>query len=156
LKIRAASPDEHEVLSKLASASKAHWGYTSEQLHHWASEFVFRPETISAWPTFVAETAGNVPVGVVQLNPSVEPWALDSLWVHPAAMGHGIGRRLVRQALEVARQAGQSEVTIDADPNAEGFYLSCGAKRIGESKAPIEGEQHRVRPQLRLQTREAI
>jgi len=39
-------------------------------------------------------------------------------------------------------------VTVDADPNAESFYLACGADRCGEVPAPIRGEPGRVRPQL--------
>lgn len=151
--VRSALPGEHEALSALAFASKAHWGYASEQLRAWRSDLTFTPDTISARPTFVAEGEAGALVGVVQLNPSVEPWELDALWVHPGAVGLGVGRALLGQALLVARQAGRSEVAIDADPNAEGFYLRCGARRVGELAAPLAGQPHRIRPQLRLATR---
>jgi len=153
--IRSALPSEHEALSELAFASKAHWGYVSGQLHDWRSDLTFTPDTISARPTFVAEEEPGALVGVVQLNPSVEPWELDALWVLPSAVGRGVGRTLLRQALLVARQAGRTEVAIDADPNAEGFYLSCGARRVGERAAPIAGQPRRILPQLRLATGEA-
>lgn len=43
---------------------------------------------------------------------------------------------------------GAVEITVDSDPNAEAFYLACGASRRGKVPAPIAGEPHRVRPQL--------
>ena len=44
---------------------------------------------------------------------------------------------------------------IEADPNAEGFYLRMGARRVGENVYEIEG-QRRVLPlmQLDLETRQ--
>jgi hypothetical protein len=46
---------------------------------------------------------------------------------------------------------GASGLLIDADPNAELFYIACGATRFGEIPAPITGQPDRVRPQLELQ-----
>ena len=155
MKIRSAAPGEHAALSRLAYAAKAYWGYSTDQLSIWRNELTFRPETISAWPTWVAEIDG-MPVGVIQLNPTVEPCELDSLWVLPMAMGRGIGKALLRQALDAALQLGLSEVAIDSDPNAESFYLSCGAVRVGEIQAPIADQPQRIRPQLRLPTSAAF
>jgi hypothetical protein len=40
------------------------------------------------------------------------------------------------------------ELLIEADPNAEGFYLHMGAQRVGETVSYLTGEE-RVVPQLR-------
>ena len=56
-----------------------------------------------------------------------------------------LGRCVERLAAAVA-----ATLHIDADPNAVAFYLACGAVRVGEVAAAIEGEAGRVRPQLRL------
>ena len=45
---------------------------------------------------------------------------------------------------------GLREIVIDADPNAENFYVHCGATVTGVVPAPIEGQPGRTRPQLRL------
>jgi len=66
-------------------------------------------------------------------------------------MRRGVGRALVSHALQTASRGGASEVTVDADPNAEAFYLDCGAVRCGEVAAPIAGQPTRVRPQLTFQ-----
>ena len=155
MEIRGALPGEHEALSRIAFASKAHWGYSIDQIQLWKNELVFTHAAISRLPTFVAEEQAGVPVGVVQINPTVEPWEVQALWVLPSAVRRGVGRALLRRALQVARTAGVRELAVDADPNAEGFYLSCGARRVGEREAPIAGQPFRVRPQLILATRDA-
>jgi molybdenum cofactor cytidylyltransferase len=63
-------------------------------------------------------------------------------------MHRGIGRALLAHALATAARGGAAEVIVDADPNAESFYLECGAIRRGEVAAPIAGQPNRVRPQL--------
>ena len=63
---------------------------------------------------------------------------------------HGIGRALLAHAVNTARFAGASSIIIDADPNAEPFYVACGAVRRGIVAAPVVGDPARVRPQLSL------
>ena len=65
-------------------------------------------------------------------------------------MGQGIGRQLLWKAIAAASSSGQRRVLIDADPNALGFYLACGAKLINTVPAPISTDTNRVRPQLEL------
>lgn len=149
LAIRTASESEVEALDRIAVASKAHWGYSAQDLARWAQDLRTPPETIADWPTFVAEREGTV-VGFTQLCPTSDPWQLVSLWVHPDHMGLGIGRRLLAQAVAAASSSGQRRIHVDADPNALGFYLSCCAKQIGSIPAPIATDPSRVRPQLEL------
>jgi GNAT superfamily N-acetyltransferase len=67
-------------------------------------------------------------------------------------MGRGVGRALFERARELAAAAGATTFEIDADPNAEPFYLRMGARRVGEIRSEIEG-QPRVRPLLHLDLR---
>jgi GNAT superfamily N-acetyltransferase len=149
VKTRSARPSESEELSELAAAAKALWGYSEEQLAAWSCELRISPEAIVSQPTFVVEEHAH-PVGVAQLDTNSQPWAVECLWVHPSAVGRGIGALLVQHLMAHARANGQSELGIDADPNAEGFYLHIGARRVGEVRAPIEGQPNRIRPQLLL------
>ena len=95
----------------------------------------------------MAERDGAI-AGFYSLAHVAGGWLLDDLWVSPAHMHHGVGRRLMEHALHAAAQAGARSLAVDADPNAEPFYLRCGALRRGEVAAPIEGQPGRVRPQL--------
>jgi hypothetical protein len=49
--------------------------------------------------------------------------------------------------MDRAASRGAKHVEIEADPNAEGFYLRMGARRAGENVYEIEG-QRRVLPRM--------
>jgi len=149
--IRRAVARDAETLSALALRAKAYWGYARTQLEAWRPVLEISPQTVSTHPTFVAELDGRV-VGFYSLVPSASSWELDHLWVAPEHMQRGLGRALVLHALRTARAGGATSLVVDADPNAEAFYVACGAARIGEIAAPIAGEPNRVRPQLVLAT----
>jgi GNAT superfamily N-acetyltransferase len=149
--IRRAVAQDAEELSALALRSKAYWGYADEQLETWRSSLEVSGQSVLAHPTFVGEIDGYI-VGFYSLVPSAAAWELDNLWVAPEHMNHGVGRALVADAVRTAAAGGAGSIMIDADPNAEPFYLTCGAKRIGEVAAPIAGQPSRVRPQLTLST----
>lgn len=150
--IRRATVEDCAQLSALALRAKAHWGYAREQLQAWRPELEIAAETIPAHPAFVGEIDRCV-IGFYQLVPAGTTWVLDSLWVAPEWMRLGHGRALVAHALAIAAQGGATAVLIDADPNAEPFYLACGATRVGEVAAPIAGHAGRIRPQLVLAAR---
>jgi len=103
---------------------------------------------IAGNPVYVAED-GDEALGCYGLLAGTPNWSLDHLWVRPAAMGKGIGRRLFEHARAVAASGGAEALEIDADPNAEPFYLRMGAVRIGEVQSQVDG-QPRIRPLLRL------
>ena len=136
-----------EALSAVARRSKAHWGYTPEQLANWWSQLALTAEDLACRPAYAAIGAAG-PVGFYTLRPQSGSWELDNLWVVPECIGQGVGRMLFEHALRVAAAGGALEVTIDADPYAEAFYLHCGAVRRGEVAAPIPGLPGRTRPQL--------
>lgn len=147
--IRRAISEDVEKLSALALSAKAHWGYAPDQLQAWRPSLEVSVESLSAHPTFVGELDGDV-IGFYSLIPSNEAWELDNLWVLPRFIRKGCGHRLLVHAAQTAAEGGATSITIDSDPNAEPFYLACGATRIGVTAAPIVGEPTRVRPQLVL------
>jgi hypothetical protein len=51
---------------------------------------------------------------------------------------------LFEHAMREAARRGASAVAIEADPNAEGFYLRMGARRIGENVYEIEGRKRKL------------
>ncbi|GAA1398682.1 hypothetical protein GCM10009639_37390 [Kitasatospora putterlickiae] len=53
------------------------------------------------------------------------------LFVEPASIGHGIGRRLMEHLRAEAEGLGFELITVAADPNAEPFYRAMGAVRTG-------------------------
>jgi ribosomal protein S18 acetylase RimI-like enzyme len=150
--IRAAMPAEADDLSALAMRAKSHWGYSAQTLESWRPELMVSPQAIRTRPTFVA-MIGSRTAGFCSLRASSTSWELDNLWVEPELMHRGIGRALLRHAIETARLGGATEILIDSDPNAEAFYIACGAVRRGEMPAPTREEPDRVRPQLAVDCR---
>ena len=129
--IRPARPDEAAEVSDLAIRSKGHWGYSAAFLDACRDELTVRPEQCDGVHLFVAEHSGNV-VGFVRLDGEPPAAELADLFVDPAAIGSGVGRRLLECAIEQARRLAIERLMIEADPNAESFYLRAGAVTIGD------------------------
>jgi GNAT superfamily N-acetyltransferase len=84
---------------------------------------------------FVVELDGRA-VGVAAGGDSSNPGAaaLTSLWVEPAARGHGVGDLLVTTVVEWARRAGYKEVFLwvaAGNDSAERLYARNGFARTG-------------------------
>lgn len=147
--IRPALSSEVTVLAMVAWRAKALWGYPLAVLEQWRAELTPSEASITFSPTFVAEIDGEI-AGWCQIAMHTAPIELEHLWVDPDFMRRGVGRALITRVCEHLRSHDVTILAIDADPNAEPFYLRCGAVRVGEIAAPIPGSPARVRPQFEL------
>jgi GNAT superfamily N-acetyltransferase len=147
-RIRRARPDEAELLTGIAHAAKRHWGYPERWMELWRPLLTISPEEVAGCEFWVSELDGRV-AGFHAVSVTGPEASLDHLWLRPEAMGLGIGRALFAHAAALAAQLGASTLVIDADPNAEGFYLRMGARRVGEIPADVDGTP-RVLPRLEL------
>ena len=145
--IRRARKSESEELTLLARRAKASWGYPEAWLREWEPQLKLSSDYIDSYSVFVARN-GNTLVGIIALEDSGEP-EISHLWVAPESQGLGVGRQLVKQALEVAKSRGWLSLRIVSDPNAQRFYESLGAAQVGEVAAPVGGTD-RVLLVLRL------
>ena len=82
-------------------------------------------------------------VGFVTLLPTGQTGELEDLFVDPDWMLHGIGRRLVLDALETAREQGLMQIEVTANPHALGFYEKVGFVTDGMTQTPF-GPGHRM------------
>jgi GNAT superfamily N-acetyltransferase len=132
MRIRRANPGEAEALSALIMRSKAHWGYSQQQLDGWRSALTISAETIARDPVYCAEADGRL-AGVMHLKLLGATEALlDDLFVEPAFIGAGVGAALWRQAVAVAREHGATGIVLDADRHAIPFYQHMGAELVGD------------------------
>jgi len=71
--------------------------------------------------------AGDELIGCVNLawDGGVHAFVLDTT-VHPDARRRGVGRGLVKLAVEVARERGVEWVHVDFDGHLREFYYECG------------------------------
>ena len=86
-------------------------------------------------PVVVAERASNI-CGFYVLRPLPGArFELDALFVDPDRFRQGVGRALVRNALEALSGAGGLSLIIQSDPNALAFYQAVGARRVGDRES---------------------
>ena len=139
MEIVRATPADAPRLTEIAFAAKRHWGYPERWIQTWRNILTMRPEFIAANDTYSAIDDARV-VGFYLLTTENDGLHLDHLWILPGEMGRGIGRALFEHAVEQAKRLRFRAIKIEADPNAEGFYLRMGAKRVGTQVTEIEGE----------------
>jgi GNAT superfamily N-acetyltransferase len=126
--IQEALPHQATDLSYIALKAKGYWGYSSEQLDLWRTEFLtVSPEYIKVNRVWVASVDKQQLVGFAAIEQRGEEAILDHLWVLPDYMGRGIGKRLF---LHVA--ATIPEFVFTSDPHADDFYQKMGAQKIGK------------------------
>lgn len=117
--IRAARPDEAQLISALALRSKAHWGYPPDFIEAVRKELSYTAEQIRSehMRFFVLETAGVV-VGfhalILQTPTSIE---LDALFVDPVFIGKEFGRVLIEHAKSIAASLGATQVGPMLEPS---------------------------------------
>jgi GNAT superfamily N-acetyltransferase len=138
--IRRAVPEEAVFLSSLALSSKGHWGYSREFLEACRAELTLSPEYLLASPVFVLEEEKRI-VGFYGLREREGEIELAYLFVEPAAINRGYGKRLWGHALEEAARLGFKSILIESDPYAEEFYRAMGARRIGEVTSSIKPDR---------------
>jgi len=146
---RAANPADAGELTELAISAKRHWGYAEALLELWIPELTFTSESIVAREVLVADEGGQI-LGVAAVTKDAHQPELEELWIRPGWMGKGIGRNLLGRIWNPVFEAGASRLIVVSDPNAVGFYLRLGARRIGWHPSKPVG---RFLPKLELTKR---
>jgi N-acetylglutamate synthase-like GNAT family acetyltransferase len=146
VRIRKASTADAATLTQIAHDAKRHWGYPKHWIEHWQDDLTITPEFVAANQVYVAESESEL-LGFYALIIRDDKAELDHLWVAPAHIGTGVGKKLFLHAMQSAAERRVSEVEILSDPNAEGFYRKMDAHQIGETVSEIDG-QPRALPRL--------
>lgn len=130
--IRPARKHEAEVLTAIALASKAHWGYDAAFMEMCRLEMSVSPEDIEQQTVVVAQV-GRETAGFYGLEPDgAGGGEVHKLFVGPKFIGHGIGRRQFEDLCLRASGEGMQALYLDSDPHALGFYERMGCAVIGE------------------------
>lgn len=83
---------------------------------------------------FVAESQGCVigfgHIACIDVTGTME---IEGLYVSPQSVGKGVGRLLIRQMEDIARQKTCSVICVRATLNSVGFYTHCGFEAIEET-----------------------
>jgi GNAT superfamily N-acetyltransferase len=136
-RIRPAVPAEAALLNALALRSKAHWGYDAAFLAACQNDLALSPHDVASSLVVVHDGEAG-PAGYYRLLPRDRAVIeLDALFVDPAAMRQGVGRRLWRHAVATAAALGFAAIELQSDPHAVGFYEAMGARHCGASESTV-------------------
>ncbi len=135
--IISAQANDHIQLTQLTKISKAHWGYSREQMEKWSKELTITPDYIAKHKVYKFLQNENI-IGYYSLividQQTIE---LDNLFIHPSVIGKGIGSTLLQDAINRSKLEGYSVMKLYADPNVTDFYLKKGFEIIGQFKTSI-------------------
>src|SRR5262245_12186483 len=147
LHLRAARPDEADLLTDLCLRSKAVWGYDEAFMRACRAELTLSPDDFVTSSLAVA-VAGDDVTGVVQVVVDGDKADLAKLFIAPSTLRSGAGRKLFDWAVTTARERGARWLWIEADPDAAGFYRRMGA--VDDGVAPSGSIPGRSLPRLKL------
>jgi GNAT superfamily N-acetyltransferase len=147
LALRPARPEEGPALTELCLRSKAVWGYDDAFMQACRKELTLTPAAIMASQVQVAELDGRL-AGIAEVKSGGDKAQLQKLFVEPAMLRTGTGRKLLDWAKATARAAGARALVIEADPDAAEFYRRMGA--VDDGLVPSGSIQGRFIPKLNL------
>jgi GNAT superfamily N-acetyltransferase len=145
--LRPARLDDAPALTALCHRSKAYWGYDDDFMRACSAELTVTKSDISNSMVEIADR-GGWPVGMAQLRIDGDVAVLEKLFVDPAAMRQGIGRRLLAWAKCKALRRGATHMVVVSDPNAIDFYRGLGGEL--ECMVPSGSIAGRSIPRLRF------
>lgn len=145
--LRDARSGEHQLLTELCMRSKAVWGYDKQFLEHCRLELTLTEKDCLSPHIQIAERTGVV-LGIAEISIDDKGCFLDKLFVDPAQQAAGVGKALFDWAKKHAASLRQTELIIEADPGAVGFYQKMGASLVG--KAASQSIPGRSLPKLIL------
>jgi ribosomal protein S18 acetylase RimI-like enzyme len=129
--IRLAGPDDAVLLGRMLHEFNAEFGFDEPDAATAAQ--LARPQLESG--EIAALFGGDGPDGFAQLRFHLSLYSpgpdacLEELWVRPAARGAGLGRALLRAAMDHSRKRGATRIELNtstADVAARALYESAG------------------------------
>ncbi|WP_197414348.1 GNAT family N-acetyltransferase [Lacimicrobium alkaliphilum] len=128
---------EADKLTELAIRSKAYWGYSQSFMRACRNELAVTEQLLNSAIRhyYVAEGDSGLLGYYAIAKLSEREFELEALFVEPAVIGKGIGKLLMNHAKRLVRQLGGDKITIQSDPNAEGFYRAAGGKIFGSRES---------------------
>ena len=137
LPIEKATTSDSTALSELTMRSKAHWGYSDQQLEQWREDLQVSAQYLEQNEAFLTRTKDQIQGYYSFSRVSESIIKLDNIFVDPAFIGTGLGHALMTDFLERAKKLGTTTITLDAEPNAEPFYQKFGFQTVGQLKSSI-------------------
>lgn len=113
-----------ETLNKISVEAKMHWNYPVEWLEQWMDDLRLTEKDFLAQKISKIEHNGLI-VGFCSIIENDQHYEITHLWIRPSYIGRGYGKFLLNQTIRNVVKK-DKEIIVEADPNAEQFYLSQG------------------------------
>ena len=130
--------EDNEILTEITKKSKAHWGYSDEQMEKWSELLTITKDYIENNNVYQL-ILDNLAVGYysyIYLNDKeVKP---DNLFVLPDYIGSGLGKLLMNDFLNRIKNSERKKIILDSEPNAEKFYEYFGFVKVGQIETGIK------------------
>ena len=140
MKIIPANVTDAPLLTNITKSSKAYWPYPSELLERWADELAISSEYIQQNLVFIAWSNENKAIGYYSLDTHEgERIKMENLFILPEYIGKGIGTALLKHAMATPKKLDCTNIWLESDPHAAGFYLQKGFTVIGQKASSVIG-----------------
>jgi GNAT superfamily N-acetyltransferase len=149
LSVRRARSDDLETLLALTGRSMAYWPHDAAYLAEANRLMSLSVQDLARDEAWVVERNGKT-IGYYRLTLHVDLAEIEELFVEPAWIGRGIGRKLFEHAVARARRRGCARLEWDTHPDAAGFYLAMGGREIGARASGIAGGEPLTRMRFDL------
>lgn len=134
-----ANIQDANLLTEIAISSKAHWGYSKEQMELWKDDLTVTPK-IFADCTIYKFQVNDITAGFYVLyRANIITGFLDFLFVTPKFINQGIGSKLLEHAKKSCISSSCAVLNVLSDPNSDAFYLKHGFEIIGKRESSIKG-----------------
>ncbi|WP_332452689.1 GNAT family N-acetyltransferase [Chryseobacterium aquaticum] len=138
LKIIKANPDDDKILTEITKKSKAHWGYSDEQMEKWSQDLMISKDYIKKSEVYKLSLNDKIIAYYSYLNINENTVKLDNLFVVPEEMRKGYGKTLMNDLINKTKKEKTAKIILEADPNAEKFYEGFGFLKISQIETSIK------------------
>jgi N-acetylglutamate synthase-like GNAT family acetyltransferase len=138
--ITKAKVSDCDELTRVALTSKAHWGYTPEQIESCRDDLTVTPDMFEKYEINKSLSQGRIAAfHILNLEGKSDQCTLEFLFVSPEFIGKRRGRALLKYAFIIAKCHQKKSMRVLSDPNAESFYAKYGFNVIEQKESSIAG-----------------
>lgn len=136
--IKKANPHDHKILTEITKKSKAHWGYSEEQIEIWSEFLRVSKEYVETKSVYNLIVEDKIVGYYSFFHESENTIKLDNLFILPEFIGKGFGKMLLNDFFIRLKNIDIEKVILNSEPNAEEFYTKFGFVKVGQIETSIK------------------
>lgn len=137
MRIEKAQNIDSKYLTELTLRSKAHWGYSSEQITKWKKDLTIYTDYIDQNEVYKLMNKNQLIGYYSYIEVKENTVKLDNIFLEPDFIGKGYGKMMMNHFLLQVKDSGYEAVKLDSEPNTVKFYQNLGFKIVGRLESSI-------------------